>query len=130
MILLDTHAWLWWLSESHHLSRTAERRIESARAAGGLAVSAISAWEAALLVRKGRLELRMPVRDIVSACGQLPFFRFVAISPEIAIASVDLEGLHSDPADRMIVATARHEGLDLVTRDERLHAWPNLRTVW
>lgn len=130
MILLDTHVWLWWLSDPTRLSPPAQEHIESARAQDGIHVSAISAWEAAMLVRKGRLELRLPVRDIVSACSRLPFLRFITIDPEISIAAVEIDGLHPDPADRLIAATARHEGLVLVTRDERLHAWPGLRTVW
>lgn len=130
MILLDTHAWLWWLSDPNRLSPTARRTIDDASAKGGVAVSTISTWETAMLVRKGRLELRLPVRDLASACKQLPFFRFVPIDAEIAIASVELDGLHPDPADRLILATARHEGLDLVSRDERLQAWPGVRTIW
>ena len=130
MILLDTHAWLWWLSDPDRLSLPARRRIADARENGVVAVSAISAWEAAILVRKGRLELRLAVGDIVAACSRLPFFRFVPIGAGIAVASVELDGLHPDPADRLIVATARHEGLDLVTKDERLPRWPGATTVW
>ena len=130
MILLDTHAWLWWLSDPSRLSHRAAQRIEAARADGVVAISTISAWEAALLVQKGRLELRLPVRDVVAACERLPFFRFVPIGAEIAIAAVELGGLHADPADRLIIATARHEGLELVTKDERLQAWPGVTTTW
>lgn len=130
MILLDTHVWLWWLSDPGRLSAPAAERIDAAREDGVVALSAISAWEAALLVRKGRLELRLPVRDVVAACERLPFFRLVPVDAALAVASVELDGLHPDPADRMIVATARHEGLDLVTKDERLHAWAGATTIW
>ncbi len=130
MILVDTHVWLWWLSDPSRLSRPAAQRIDAARESGFVALSAISVWEAALLVRKGRLELRLSVRDVVAACERLPFFRFVPVGAGIAVASVELDGLHPDPADRLIVATARHEGLDLVTKDERLHAWPGATTIW
>jgi PIN domain nuclease of toxin-antitoxin system len=130
VILLDTHVWLWWLSEPDRLSAIASERISDARRNGIVAVSAISAWEAAMLIRKNRLELRVPPLELVASCARLPFFRFVPIGPGIAVASVELEGLHPDPADRMIVATARHEGLDLITKDERLHAWPGAQAVW
>ena len=130
MILLDTHAWLWWLYDPNHLCPRARETIDTASTSGGVAVSTISTWERALLVRKGRLELRLPVRDLESACAQLPFFRFIAVDVEIAIASVELDGLHADPADRLIVATARHAGLDLITRDERLQTLPGIRTIW
>lgn len=130
MILLDTHVWLWWLSEPSRLSGTATRRIEEAKGASDVAVSAISAWEAAMLVRKGRLELRLPLTELVTACTRLPFLHFITIDPGIAVASVELEGLHADPADRLIVATARREGRTLITKDERLRACGVVTTVW
>lgn len=130
MILLDTHVWLWWLSEPARLSATATVRIEEAKQASDVAVSAISAWEAAMLVRRGRLELRLPVTDLVATCARLPFLHFVPIDPRIAVASAELEGLHADPADRLIVATARHEGRRLITKDERLRTWGGVATHW
>jgi PIN domain nuclease of toxin-antitoxin system len=99
VILLDTHVWLWWLSDPSRRSRPAAERIDADRESGA-----------------------------VAACERRTFFRF-AIAAGIAVASVELDGLHPDPADRLIVATARHEGLDLVTPDERLHAWPGATTL-
>jgi PIN domain nuclease of toxin-antitoxin system len=130
VILLDTHAWLWWLSEPSLLGSRAAARIEEELAGGSIGVSAISAWEAAMLVRKGRLELRGPVSDLVAATTHLPSVRFLDVSPAVALASVDLDELHADPADRMIVATALREGADLITKDARLRAWPHVATLW
>ena len=83
-----------------------------------------------MLVKKGRLELRIAVDDLVSHCEGLPFFKFVSISPRIAIKSVRLEPFHSDPADRMIVATTQHFGGVLVTKDQRLQGFPHVDTIW
>ena len=130
VILLDTHAWLWWLSEPSRLGTRAADRIEEELHDGSIGVSAISAWEAAMLVRKGRLELRVPVSELVTACTRLPSVRFLDVTPAVALASVDLDDLHADPADRMIVATALHEAADLITKDARLQAWPHLATLW
>jgi PIN domain nuclease of toxin-antitoxin system len=128
--LLDTHAWLWWLSEPSRLGDRAAHRIEEEQRDGAIAISSISVWEAAMLSRKGRLELRLPVSEVVAACARLPFVRFVDVSPSVALASVALDGLHPDPADRMIVATALHEGVELITKDARLRAWPDVATLW
>jgi PIN domain nuclease of toxin-antitoxin system len=130
VILLDTHAWLWWLSEPSRLGCRSAARMEEELAGGSIVVSAISAWEAAILVRKGRLELRVPVSELVRACTRLPSVRFVDVTPTVALASVDLDDLHADPVDRMIVATALHEGADLITKDARLQAWPHVATLW
>lgn len=130
MIVLDTHAWVWWVSGSQELSRTAGQAIEHAMGRGTLRVSSISAWEVALLARKGRLVLTMEVDEWVARSEALPFLRFVPLDHRIALRSIALEGLHDDPADRMIVATAMSLGAPLVTRDRRLHRYTEVETVW
>lgn len=130
MILLDTHAWLWWLSDSTLLGPGAKLAIESAKDDNGLAVSTMSAWEAAMLVRKGRLGLRISVTQLVRECRKLPFLRFVPVDADIAIASVELEPFHADPADRIIVATALQLGAALVTKDERIRSSGLVSALW
>lgn len=130
MTLLDTHAWLWWLSEPERLSATARQRIEAAEHEAAIVVSAISVWELAMLVAKGRLVLSMSVDDLLANCEGLPVMRFLPVTARIAAASVQIEGLHPDPADRIIVATARANNAVLVSKDERLLAYPGARTVW
>lgn len=129
MIVLDTHAWLWWLSEPHELSMPAIRAIE-AHTESGIAVSTISVWEVARLQKQNRIELAMPVDDLLAHCKRLPNLELLPVTPRIAVASVDLEPLHADPADRIIVATARSLGASLVTKDRRLHTFDGVHTVW
>jgi PIN domain nuclease of toxin-antitoxin system len=127
---LDTHAWLWWLSDPTLLSERARERIASASESGSLAVASICAWEAAMLVKKGRLELTLAVDDLVSHCEGLSFFQFIPVTATIGVRAVHLEPFHSDPADRMIVATTSHYGGTLVTKDERIRKLRKVRTLW
>ncbi len=130
MIVLDTHAWVWWVAGDPQLSAAAAGEIDLAMGTGRLYVSSISAWEVALLVRRGRLELTMEVGDWIARSEALPFLGFVPVDNRIALRSVELAGLHDDPADRIIVATALALGARLVTRDRRLHRFAGVETVW
>ena len=131
MILLDTHAWVWWVSNPELLSRAARGAADAAAARHELFVATISSWEMALLVEKGRLELALDVRDWITRCESLPFLAFIPLSNAIAVESVRLAGFpHADPADRIIVATALSLGARLVTKDEKLLKYLPTRTVW
>jgi PIN domain nuclease of toxin-antitoxin system len=132
VIVLDTHALVWWVAEPGRIPARA-RRLLDAVVAGGDAVlaSAISAWEVAMLVARGRLALTMGADAWIAHVEALPFLRFVPVDPRIAVASVQLEGFpHRDPADRIIVATALGLGATLVTGDRRLRAYRGVKTVW
>jgi PIN domain nuclease of toxin-antitoxin system len=105
LIVLDTHAWVWWISSPERLSPPARQRIDNEVEKAPVHVSSISAWEVALLVKKGRLELTMDVEDWVAKTEALPFLRFVPVDNQIAVLSTRLPGeLHEDPADRIIAA--------------------------
>jgi PIN domain nuclease of toxin-antitoxin system len=131
VILLDTHAWIWWLGQRERLSDAAAAAIDEAVERGEVVVSAISAWEMAMLVERGRLELDWEVEDWVERFAALPLARFEPIDHRIAVAAVHLPpGLHPDPADRIIVATARTLGVPLVTKDERLRRYEYVETIW
>lgn len=131
MILLDTHAWVWWLGAPEHLSESALEAVERARTAGRVCVSSISVWEAALLVERQRLTLTLPFHEWLARCESLPFLRFVPVDNRIAARSVHLPGeLHKDPADRLIVATALELDVPLVTRDGKLRAHEHVSTIW
>jgi PIN domain nuclease of toxin-antitoxin system len=130
MIVADTHAWLWWLSGSTELSRVACDAMDRGLAEGRLRVSAISVWEAAMLVKKGRLQLALAISDLVAQCDRLSGMSFLPVTPRIALASVALEPLHADPADRFIAATALTHRATLVTRDERLRRLEGLPSLW
>lgn len=122
-IVLDTHAWIWLLN-GDPLSDAARHAVRSAAEQGSVRVSAISVWEVGMLVAKGRLGLRTPVRDWVRQALEAPGIRLVELSPEIALESCQLPGeIHGDPADRILAATARVLNAALITRDERLLAY-------
>lgn len=123
LILLDTHALLWLDRDDPVLGNATDRMAEKALAMGALAASAISFWEIALLLAKDRVELAKPLEQwrhdlLTSGLVECP------VVGEIGIAAVQLQGLHDDPADRIILATAVHHRATLVTADQRLLAWP------
>jgi PIN domain nuclease of toxin-antitoxin system len=130
MVVADTHAWLFWLSGDSALSANARSVLEGAFDDDGVGVSAISVWEAAMLVKKGRLVLALPLAEVVAQCESLPGFHFLPVTPRIALASVALEPLHADPADRLIAATALAHTSRLITKDERLRGLPGLDCCW
>lgn len=122
MILLDTHVLLWLDQGNSRLGKVALQLIESAMAVGGVAVSAISFWEIAMLVEKRRIVTSLALnawRDDLLRSGLIEF----AIDGECGIQTALLHDLPSDPADRMIVATALRQSAALVTADERLLQW-------
>jgi PIN domain nuclease of toxin-antitoxin system len=106
------------------------RQVQAAFTADRVWVSAISAWEVALLVQRGRLALRLPVREWVARSEALSGLHFLPIDNAIGLRAVELPDLHPDPADRMIVASAELLGAVLVTRDDRLRAYGGIPTVW
>ncbi len=118
LLLLDTHVWIDFINASPKLRSHAIAAIDKARSTGSAFVSVISVWEIALLVRLGRLSLHSPVSQWTTEALELPGINLLPFTPEIAIASVDLpDPMHKDPADRILVASARIERLTLVTRD-------------
>ena len=131
MIVLDTHVWVWWVSNPDQLSSGARIAIDQSMADSKVFISSISGWEIAMLVARGRLELTMPVRDWIAISEGLSFLHFVPVTNNIAIKSVQLPGeLHGDPADRLIVATALSMGSALVTKDEKILNYPHVKTIW
>jgi PIN domain nuclease of toxin-antitoxin system len=130
-MLLDTHAWIWYLSNPELLSARALEAADSARSQGRLYVSCISTWEFFLLVKKGRLVLNQDETAWIRRAEGLPFLEFVPVDNEIARLAVQLpEPLHEDPADRIIAATARSLGLTLITKDERLLGYGHIASLW
>ncbi len=131
MILLDTHAWVWFISNPEKLSKKAEKSIKKAAKENEILISSISAWEVALLVSKKRLELTMDVSDWISSSEKLSFIRFIPIDNGIAVRSVYLpQPLHNDPADRIIISTSMKYGAPIITMDEKILNFPHVQSIW
>ena len=121
LVLLDTHTWVWLLNGDSRICQKARASIERSLSKEAVLLSAISPWEVAMLVSKGRLGLNRDVGEWVQAAVSISGIRVEPISPEIVVASTRLPGnIHADPADRFIVATARHLDAVLVTDDRLL----------
>ena len=120
-LLLDTHVLVWLIEGNERLAPAIRVEIDEAASHHELFVSAITPWEIALLVSKSRLTLKSDVQRWIDTALSLPGVRLQSLLPEIAVASTRLPWeMHSDPADRILVATARHIGATLVTADAQL----------
>ncbi|MDE0008606.1 MAG: type II toxin-antitoxin system VapC family toxin [Gammaproteobacteria bacterium] len=121
MIVLDTHVLIWALSNSPRLGAKAQARIDEERRGQRVRISAATLWEIALLVSKRRLELTTNVRDWIDTALAWPGVELWPIDAAIAVDSVLLPGdVHNDPADRFLIATARHRSATLVTADTKI----------
>jgi PIN domain nuclease of toxin-antitoxin system len=129
VILLDTHAWLWWASAPAKLSPAASSAVDGADQIG---IASISAWEVAMLELRGRISLDREIRQWVRQALAQPRVRELPLTATVAVAAALLErdGFPGDPADRIIYATARATRSPLVTRDERLREHDPSGTVW
>jgi PIN domain nuclease of toxin-antitoxin system len=131
LLLLDTHCWLWaQLGRVDRLSRPAVVALRKAESTGNLRVSVISVWELGMLEAHRRVALPMSIRGWVNEALSKPGVSLLPLTPEIAIESSNLPGnLHGDPADRILVATARSWNATLLTKDQRLIDYSKQRHV-
>ncbi len=120
-LLIDTHVWVWLMLATGELSDETRALVNSAIANGRVKLSAISFWEIAMLASRNRLQLSKPPGLWLSESLRAPAPAIEVLSPEIAVESCQLPGgFRSDPADQIIVATARVTGATLLTRDQRI----------
>lgn len=128
--LLDTHTLMWAVDAPGELSPKARRLLLDGRN-HPLGVSAISSWEIAQKVAAGKLRLAKPVADWIAEAARPPFVAILPVDEKVAVESTLLPGsFHKDPADRMIVATARLHGLTVLTKDADLRRYAHVRTLW
>ena len=117
-LLLDTHFWIWWLTPKSPLKSAERNALDAAAEAGGLCLAAISLWEAQLLHSKQRLQLPLPFSEWLTRATEPRVLTVLPLDREVVIAVDGLpKRFHGDPADRLIVATARTHGIPLATRD-------------
>jgi len=124
VLLLDTHVWLWLMSREGNMKPSSIRAVEEAAHHGLVRVSAISLWEVAMLEAKGRIRLSKDCLSWVNEALRAPGLGLIPLTPEVAVESSRLPGaFHGDPADRILVATARRQGAIFLTRDEKILAY-------
>ena len=126
-IVLDTHVLLWSLLRPEELQEDIRQRIAVAQENNQLLVCSISLWEIAMLKSKRRINIYEPIRDFLESITNIDGLSVKDISTEVAAESVQLmDDFHGDPADRIIVATAKCYGATLLTRDQKILTWANL----
>ena len=126
-IVLDTHVLLWSLLQPEDLPEDIRQRITVAQENSQLLVCSISLWEIAMLKSKRRINIYEPIRDFLESITNIDGLSVKDISTEVAAESVQLmDDFHGDPADRIIVATAKCHGATLLTRDQKILTWASL----
>ncbi len=129
MIVLDTHIWLWWVHGAPELTPQQNQWLQQYESQG-LGVSAISCWEVAKLVEYKRLTLSCAVNEWIKQALAYPGIKLLPLSPEIAIESTQLPGMfHKDPADQIIVATARVNNCQLLTADTKTLSYAHVQLL-
>jgi len=119
--LIDTHVLLWWFEQPKKLSLAQRRTLHKASDANALGVSDATLWEVALLLERGRIRLALPIDEWLARATAAPLIERCGMSPRIAREMMDLRVTRDwDPADRIIVATARVLGVPVVTADARM----------
>jgi len=120
-VLLDTHIWVWWLTPGSPLTRREREALDAAAERREVCLAAISLWEAQMLHGKRRLELPLPFSDWLPRAADSRIVSVIPLDVETVLALDSLpDSFHGDPADRLIVATARGHALPLATRDTRI----------
>jgi PIN domain nuclease of toxin-antitoxin system len=129
VIILDTHIWIWWVHGDRQLKKH-QAEVIAAHEEDDIGVSAISCWEVAKLVEYGRLTLPCSLESWFDQALSYPGIRLLPLTPEIAIESTRLPGVfHRDPADQMIVATARILDCPLITSDRKIVDYPYVESI-
>jgi len=129
--LLDTHVWVWWNMAPKKLSGRVRSLIRSSHRYEELLLSAVSPWGFAKLLEKGRLGISCDPEAWIREALEMPRLRLVPLSPVVAYRStVPPPPFHDDPADQIIVATAREENATILTSDERIRSYPHCRSLW
>ncbi|MFP4585786.1 MAG: type II toxin-antitoxin system VapC family toxin [Desulfococcaceae bacterium] len=129
--LLDTHTWIWWNMNPGKLSSEVKGIIANDDGYEEMLLSAISPWEFSKLLEKRRLGISCHPEEWLNTALDMPKLRLVPLSPILSYRSTVLpKPFHNDPADQLIVATARQENATILTRDEKILEYENVRSFW
>ncbi len=129
MILLDTHALLWWALDPVRLSKAGAKVVEAMEEEGGYA-SSISVWELGIKVQRGQLELPITVDELARRVERGGVVELVSVDTKTWLRTLSLDWAHRDPADRVIVATALIKEVPVLTKDKTLHDFDEVDCVW
>jgi len=129
--LLDTHTWIWWNMNPQKLSQKVKELISNAEMYDEILLSATSPWEFCKLLEKKRVGISCDPEDWINTALDMPKLRLIPLSPVLSFRSTVLpQPFHNDPADQIIVATAREENATILTKDEKILAYKNVRSLW
>lgn len=129
MIVLDTHIWIWWVHNDAQLTHELRELIQN-HEEEGLGVSVFSCWEIAKLVELKKLILHCPIAEWLDTALNYPGIQLLALTPEIIVESTHLPGeFHRDPADQLIVATARTHDCPLLTADHKILKYSHVKLL-
>lgn len=129
MIILDTHALLWWALDPDRLSERARQVLKQMEQEGGF-TSAISVWELGIKVQRGKLQLPLSIEEFAHRVERGNVVEILPVDTNVWLRSLSLPWNHSDPADRVIVATALLRNVPLLTKDPTIHAFEGIESVW
>lgn len=129
MVVLDTHALLWWALDPDRLSPAAAACLRDMDRDGGFA-SAISIWELGVKIQRGKLDLGIPIAEFAHRVETSAIVELLPVNTETWLRSLELTWDHRDPADRVIVATALLQGVPLVTADQEIHRFSGATCIW
>ena len=130
MILLDTHTWIWSHSATWLLSDNVKKLIKKTQT-DHRAIASISIWEFAMMVTRGRINVKIDPKLWLNNAISNSGLKVIELTPEIALESCNLPGdFHTDPADQIIVATARTYNLTLLTKDKKIMEYPHVEAIW
>ena len=129
--MLDTHTWIWWNMNPQKLSQRVKEIIGNTNMYEEILLSAISPWEFSKLLEKQRIGISCNPEDLINTALDMPKLRLVPLSPILSYRSTVLpQPFHNDPVDQIIVATAREENATILTKDEKILTYENVRSLW
>ena len=129
--LLDTHTWIWWVTEDRRLSKRAKAVITGARTEQDLWLSLISVWEVAKKVEKQQLVLDRPLDQWLDDAVTIQGLGLWELTRPILVDSCNLpQPFHGDPPDQILIATARRHAAVLVTKDQRIRGYAHVQSLW
>lgn len=126
-VLFDTHAFLWWADEPDRLSTKASEIIQDKR--NVLILSLASVWELQIKIQLGKLELKMPLGDLIASQQQKNRVRLLPVKLPHILALATLPSHHRDPFDRILIAQARTESVVLISHDPEIAQYP-VQVIW